>query len=299
MEKRENSIIKSTKEYLVITVGLLLYAISWIVFLIPNKMVGGGVTGFSAILFYTTQIPISYTFFIINALLLLLALKILGKGFGAKTIYAIIMTSILLEFIPMVIPSDFIEIIALENGKLLTSIIGGALSGLGIGLTFTQGGSSGGTDIIALMINKYRNVSPGRIILYIDVVIIISSLMIPAQGSFGEQLATIVYGFLLISITGYTIDLVISGNRQSLQFFIFSEKYEQIAERVATMGRGVTLMDAQGWYSGNKGKVLLVIVRKSESSLLLRIIKECDKDAFISVGNVMGVYGRGFDNIKK
>ncbi len=300
MEKRRKGILIFIKEYLIISLGLLLYALGWVVFLLPNKMVGGGVTGFSAILYYATGFPVSYTYFICNAILLGLALKILGRGFGAKTIYAIIITSLYLQFLPEFIPTDFIKDIALDNGKLLCAIIGGAFAGIGIGLTFTQGGSSGGTDIIALMINKYRNISPGKIILYVDVIIITSSFFLsPAEGSVAARVATVVYGFLLISVTGYTIDLVLSGTKQSLQVFIFSRKYEEIAQRVTEMGRGVTVISAKGWYTKQEGQVLMVIIRKTESSMLLQIVREVDRDAFLSVGSVMGVYGQGFDQIKK
>ncbi len=300
MEKRRKGILIFIKEYLIISLGLLLYALGWVVFLLPNKMVGGGVTGFSAILYYATGFPVSYTYFICNAILLGLALKILGRGFGAKTIYAIIITSLYLQFLPEFIPTDFIKDIALDNGKLLCAIIGGAFAGIGIGLTFTQGGSSGGTDIIALMINKYRNISPGKIILYVDVIIITSSFFLsPAEGSVAARVATVVYGFLLISVTGYTIDLVLSGTKQSLQVFIFSRKYDEIAQRVTEMGRGVTVISAKGWYTKQEGQVLMVIIRKTESSMLFQIVREVDRDAFLSVGSVMGVYGQGFDQIKK
>lgn len=299
MEKKTKGFLISIKEYLIISLGLLIYSLAWVVFLLPNQMVGGGVTGFSAILYYSTGFPVSYTYFILNAILLGLALKILGRGFGAKTIFAIIITSVFLEFLPGYIPADLIKDIALENGKLMCAIIGGAFAGFGIGLTFTQGGSSGGTDIIALIINKYRNISPGKIILIVDVIIITSSLLMPSQSTIGMQIATIIYGFLLISVTGYTIDLVISGTKQSLQIFIFSKNYEEIAQRVTQMGRGVTVIDAKGWYTKQEGHLLMVIIRKTESSMIFQIVKEIDRDAFLSVGSVMGVYGQGFDRIKK
>lgn len=299
MEKKKRGILTSIKEYIIISLGLLLYALAWVVFLLPSQMVGGGVTGFSAIVYYATGFPVSYTYFILNAILLGLALKILGRGFGAKTIYAIIITSFYLQVLPGIMPSDLIKDIALDNGKLLCAIIGGAFAGLGIGLTFTQGGSSGGTDIIALIINKYRNISPGKLILAVDVIIIASSLLMPGTGTAGMRIATVIYGFLLISVTSYTIDLVLSGNKQSLQVFIFSQKHEEIAQRVAEMGRGVTLIDAKGWYTKQQAQVLMVIIRKTESSMLFQIVREVDRDAFLSVGSVMGVYGQGFDKIKK
>ncbi|MFA6334204.1 MAG: YitT family protein [Bacteroidales bacterium] len=299
MDKKTKTILNVIKEYSLITLGLLLYTLGWVVFLIPNGLVGGGVTGISAILYYATGFPMSYSYFILNGILLAIGLKILGKGFGVKTVYAIIVVTVFLDVIPGYIPQELINDIAIGNGKLLSAIIGGACSGVGIATTFTQGGSSGGTDIVALIVNKYRNISPGRIILLLDILIIASSIMIPSQESLGHRLAIIIYGYLLISITSYTVDLVISGARQSIQIFIFSKKYEEIADRITSIGRGVTVINAQGWFTKQEGKVLLVIVRRTESNFVYKAVREMDKDAFLSVGNVMGVYGKGFDQMKK
>jgi uncharacterized membrane-anchored protein YitT (DUF2179 family) len=299
MEKRENAILRGVKEYILIALGLLLYTLGWVVFLIPNGLVGGGVTGISAIIYYATGFPISYSFFIINTILLAIALKVMGKTFGVKTIFAIVVTTIFFKVIPGVIPEELIRDIAIDNGKLLSAIIGGACAGAGIAVTFTQGGSSGGTDIIALMINKYRNISPGRLILMMDIIIIASSLLIPTEGSLGSRVAIVIYGYVLIGITGYTIDLILSGARQSIQIFIFSKKHDEIAEKITAMGRGVTVINAMGWFTKQEGKVLMVIVRRTESNYVFRVVREIDRNAFLSVGNVMGVYGQGFDEMKR
>jgi len=300
MSLSAKQILGGIKTYLFITLGLLLYTSGWVIFLIPNELVGGGVSGIGVLLYYATGFPVSYTFFIVNAILLAIALKILGKGFGVKTVYAIIVATLCFEFLPQWIPLDFIQEVAIENGKLLSAIFGGVLSGLGIGLTFTQGGSTGGTDIIALIISKYRNVSPGRMILWMDVVIISCSLLVSNEPSIGLKLAVVIYGFILIGVVSYVIDLVLSGTKQSMQVFIFSGQHERIAERIAgEMQRGVSLLPAQGWFSKTEGKLLLVIVRRTEINIVYRIVKEEDKDAFLSVGSVMGVYGKGFDAIRK
>ena len=299
MEKTTKAFINSFKEYSLITLGLLLYAVGWVVFLIPNGLVGGGVTGISAVIYYITGFPVSYSFFIINGILLLIALRVLGKGFGVKTVYAISIVTVFLRFLPDLIPLEVIEDIAISNGKLLSAIIGGASSGVGIAITFTQGGSSGGTDIVALMINKYRNISPGRLILTIDIFVIASSLLIPTQESVGHRIAIIIYGYMLIAVTGYTVDLVLSGARQSIQIFIFSKEHEKIADKITEIGRGVTVIDATVWFTKQKGKILMVIVRRTESNYVFKIVREIDKNAFLSVGNVMGVYGQGFEEIKK
>jgi len=299
MEKKRRTPYIVFKEYLIISIGLLLYALGWSTFLIPNNLVGGGVTGISAIILYATGFSISYSYIIINGVLVLIALKVLGKQFGVKTVYAILIVSIFFKIIPGLIPPELIQDISIGNGKLLSAIMGGVCSGVGIAITFTQGGSSGGTDIIALMISKYRNISPGKLILYCDIIIIASSMLIPNNSSLGEKLAVVIYGYILITVSSYTIDLVLSGARQSIQIFIFSKQYEEIAEKITAIGRGVTVIDAMGWFTKEKGKVLMVIVRRTESNFVFRVIREIDKSAFISVGNVMGVYGQGFDQIKK
>ncbi len=312
MNNRLGNVLAEVKAYVIITFGILLYTLGWIVFLIPNNMVGGGVTGISAILLYAFNIPVSASFFVINLVLLLIALKVLGKAFGAKTVYAIIIASIFYEVVPPLIPDVFIQEIAISNGKLLCAIFGGVCAGLGIGISFSQGGSTGGTDIVALMIVKYRNVSAGRVILLLDIFIIASSLLLPpnavvdASGavvgveSWGERFATILYGYILIGACSYSVDMFISGTKQSLQIFIFSKKYAELADAITSQtGRGVTLIDGEGWYTKQKSKVVMVIMRKDDMSFLYRMIREIDKDAFLSVASVSGVYGKGFDEIKK
>ncbi len=306
------SIFNEVKAYVIITIGLLLYVLGWDVFLLPNSMVGGGVTGISAVLLYAFNIPVSYSFFVINLVLLLIALKVLGKGFGAKTVYAIVVTSVFFDVVPGFLPDVFIQEIAISNGKLLCAIFGGVTSGLGIGVCFSQGGSTGGTDIVALMITKYKNISAGRIILIIDIFIIASSFLLPAKEIFdaagnvigveslGERFATVLYGYILIGACSYTIDLFVSGTKQSLQLFIFSKKYAEIADAVISdIKRGVTVIDAQGWYTKHQSKIVLVVVRKTDINMVYKIVKSIDKDAFMSVGSVTGVYGNGFDEIKK
>ena len=167
------------KEYALISIGLLCYVAGWAIFLIPNNLIGGGVSGISAIIYYALGLPMGYSYFAINLLLLLLAFKIMGTGFGGKTIYAIIFTSVMLNVIPPLIPESISQELAVSNGKMLCTIIGGVMAGVGIGASISQGGSSGGTDIIALIVAKYRNVSPGKLILLMDVVIILSSMVFP------------------------------------------------------------------------------------------------------------------------
>ena len=293
------------KEYALVTVGVVSYALGWTIFLPPNNLIGGGVSGFASILYYATGISMGVTYFILNVLLLIIGTKILGTGFGGKTIYAIFMTSLMLSLMPKIIPSDFISEFALSNGKLVCTILGGMIAGFGIGLSISQGGSTGGTDIIALVWCKFSPASPGRVILIIDVGIILSSLLFPSYTESGEllpfadKLAVVVYGLIQVTVSGYAVDLYLSGSKQSVQAFIFTKKVSEMADAIAfDMKRGVTVLPAKGWYSKEDKQVLMVVTRKNDLNLLLRYVKSIDPDAFLSVSTVMGVYGKGFDTIK-
>ena len=292
------------KEYLLITLGVTLYALGWAMFLTPNSMIGGGVTGFSAILEYAFNLPIPITYFVLNILLLVIGTKILGTGFGAKTIYAIIMTSVMLAVTKEFIPVDFVAAFS-QDSKIVCTVLGGIMAGVGIGLSMSMGGSTGGTDIIALIWCKFKHASPGRVILIIDIIIILSSLLFPSYDRNGallpypEKVAIVVYGLMQVTVCGYAIDLYISGSKQSVQAFIFTKKVSEMADAIAfDMKRGVTVIPAKGWYSKEDKQVLMVVTRKTDLNLLLRYVKSIDPDAFLSVSSVMGVYGQGFDTIK-
>lgn len=293
------------KEYAFVTFGVVAYALGWTIFLLPNNLVGGGVSGFASILMYATGIPMGVTYFIINVILLIIGTKILGTGFGGKTIYAIFMTSFMLGLMPKLIPVEFIHEFAISNGKLICTFLGGIIAGFGIGLSMSQGGSTGGTDIVALVWCRFRPASPGRVILIIDVGIILSSLLFPSYTETGEllpfteKLAVVVYGLIQVTVSGYAIDLYLSGSKQSVQVFIFTKKVTEMADAIAfDMKRGVTVIPAKGWYSKEEKQVLMVVTRKTDLNLLLRYVKTIDPDAFLSVSTVMGVYGQGFDTIK-
>ena len=305
MAARKKNVLKTIKEYLLLTLGIVIYTSGWTIFLTPNNMFGGGVSGISAIIQFATGIKMGYTYFVINAVLLLISLFIIGPSFGVKTVYAIFLASFCLNIEQTLIPAQFIQDFALSNGKLLCSIIGGSMAGLGIGMSISQGGSSGGTDIIALIITKYRNVSPGKVILLIDVFIIASSLLVPSYTTDGQSLPfvdkfiTAVYGMIIVTVCGNVADIYLAGSRQSVQLFIMSHKYEAIAEMIAKdFHRGVTMLEGHGWYTKEMSYVLMVLTRKRDVKLLLRSIKAIDPDAFLSISSVSGVYGRGFDSIK-
>lgn len=301
------SVWKTLSEYALVALGILMYVLGWTLFLIPNNLVGGGVTGLSSILQYATHgvINAGWSYGVINILLLIVALRLLGKSFGSKTIFAVVLASLGLSFLQKIIPQGIIQSLALENGKLMSTIMGGMLAGAGIGMTMSQGGSTGGTDIIALVVNKYRNVSPGRMILWIDVAIILSSLFFPSympDGSlmgWSDKITTVVYGFILVVVNSTVLDLYISGSRQSVQLFVLSDRFAEIADAVTNdLHKGVTVLDGEGWYTKQSRKVLMIITRKTELNIILRYIKSIDSNAFLSVSSVTGVYGKGFDTIK-
>lgn len=305
MNLLQKNMWRTFKEYSILTLGITIYVLGWVIFLTPNNLIGNGVTGISSIIQYAVGIKIGYSFFAINAVLLLTAFFILGTNFGGKTIYAIVLASVGLNVLQGLIPETVINTLAIQNGKLMSTIMGGIMIGLGIGISISQGGSTGGTDIIALIVSKYRNISPGRMILAMDVVIILSSLLVPSYKPsgelvpFAEKVTTVVYGLLLVTINGYVIDLYLAGSKQSVQLFIMSKKYEQIADGITEeLHRGVTVLPAQGWYTKNESHILMVITRKSDLNFLLKYVKLIDNDAFLSVSSVTGVYGNGFDNIK-
>lgn len=288
-----SKIFKTTRSYTIIVFGLLLYALSWTAFLIPHKITGGGVSGIGALIYYATGFPMGYTYFLINIGLILIAIKMLGANFGVKTVFGVIVGSILLSVLQAVIKQPVVA------DKFMSTIIGGAIAGVGLGIVFTQGGSTGGTDIIAMIINKYRNISPGRVILMCDVFIIGSSFLVLLDLDPAKRIETIVYGYVAMAITAYSLDAVLSGSKQSVQVFVFSKQYQVIADRItAELNRGVTVIDGQGWFTKENQKVLITLVRKHEANDVYRVIKEVDPEAFISVASVMGVYGRGFERIR-
>jgi len=324
MAKLKSNPLTIIKEWALVTLGILIYELGWSLFLIPNNLVGGGVSGISSMIQYATggAIQMGYSYFVINAILIVVATIVIGMGFGAKTIYAIILASVGLRFLPELIPLEIIQTLALQNGKLMSTLCGGVMAGIGIGMSISNGGSTGGTDIIALIYTKYRNVSPGKVILYLDFVIILSSLLIPsivpdldpttgkqllgADGQplshlmpFSEKVTTVIYGLILVTVNGRVIDAYLSGSQQSVQLFILSKKYAEIADSIThDLKRGVTVLDGKGWYTKNPTEVLMVITRKTDLNLLLRYIKAIDPNAFLSVSSVNGVYGQGFDTIK-
>ena len=293
------SFIGELKNYFMITVGLTLYAFTWKFFMAPYQFVTGGITGVGGIVEYTTGLPMQYTYFLINIVLIIIAIQQLGWKFCVKTIYAIAVMTLALELFDYLFQTwpTALNILG-EDKQLEACIVGSIFIGMGIAFCFLSNGSTGGVDIIAAIVNKYKDISFGRAMLYVDACIILSSFfIIPNDLNIGLQ--KVFYGFINLVIVNVSLDYMVNSNRQAVQFFIFSSKYDEIAYYITRrLKRGVTLLDSIGYYSGKEGKVVTTIARANQSNQLLSAIKQIDPNALVSQSKVMAVYGLGFDKIK-
>lgn len=303
MNIKNKHILSEVKAYIFISIGLIIYSFAWTAILAPAKVMGGGIPGVSMLIFEATGgtspsgeligIPIGYSYFAINVVLIILGFILIGPRFGAKTIYAMSFNSMMLTAFQFALSSTP-DLLGLGSDKLLSAILGGALGGLGIGLCFGQGGSTGGTDIIAMILNKFRNISLGKTIIACDLIIVGSSYFVTGD------ITSIIYGFITMSVLGYTIDLYLQGNKQTCQLFIISKKYAEIADKIVNDAkRGATILNGEGWFTKQPQKVIMVTCRKNETNILYRIVKEVDSSAFITNASVSSVYGNGFDMLKK
>ncbi len=289
MQNKKAIILKEIRSYIMLTIGLAIGTLGWTAFLIPAKIVGGGLTGIATIIFFISGWDVGITSLVINIGLILLAMRILGASFGIKTIYCVLIFAGLLSVMLPLFSAPVVSEV------MMNAIIGGILGGLGAGIVFVNGGSTGGVDIVAMIINKYKNISLGRLLLGMDVLIITSSFFLVETSS----IETVVYGFMTMAILAYTVDLVISGDKQTVQFFIISSKPEELRKSIIFEAeRGLTILHGKGGYSGKDRQVLMVIARKRETQEIFKVVKQIDPEAFITVGTVMGVYGQGFDKIK-
>ncbi len=293
------NVVTWVKDLVLITLGVAVYAFAWTGIINPANGMGGGATGFARLVCELTGgvngggVPIGVTFFIFNAVFLTICVLLLGAKFGVKTIYAILMTSVLMTLFEQVLPAEGI-FPALAQDKLLSSILGGIVMGIGVASCLLMGGSTGGSDLIAMIVTRYMNLSYSQVVVFVDIFIIGSSYFV-----FGGDIMITIYGFITTAVFGYASNMVLSGDKQSLQIFVFSKEYNAIADVVSTkLERGVTLLNGTGYYSKQDVKIVMIVCRKSEMGMMMRAIKSVDNKAFISVANVMGVYGEGFDKYK-
>lgn len=295
-------IMREVKDYVYITLGLISYSLGWAAFLLPYQITTGGTTGISAIIYYSTGFPIQWSYFVINAILMTFAFRILGPRFSIKTTYAIFSLTFLLWLFQLLVNNYVVAPDMTPEGQplllgpgqdFMACIIGAVMCGIGLGIVFNYNGSTGGTDIIAAIVNKYKDVTLGRMIMICDIFIISSCYFI------FHDWRRVIFGFVTLFIIGIVLDWIINSARQSVQFLIFSKKYDEIADSIIKdADRGVTVLDGTGWYSKKDVKVLVVLAKKRQSLDIFRLVKRIDPNAFISQSSVIGVYGEGFDKLK-
>ena len=282
-------------DFLAINLGMAVYSLGWAAFLLPYHITTGGMAGMFAIVYYVTGFPMSYAILIANGILLVFALWQLGWKFTIKTAYAVLALSAYLQLGQDMMTADDGTLMQLlgDGQDSMACVLGAVLNGLGIGIVFLSGGSTGGWDVIAAIINKYRNVSLGRVLLYLDFLVIASCWPI------FHDWRMVVFGYVTLAIYTYVLDMLINSARQDVQFIIFTNKPDEISQRIITETcHSVTSMNGEGYYSRQSIKVLITIVHKRESVTILRMIKETDPDAFVSQSRAEGVYGNGFKAIK-
>ncbi len=293
--KKTSNVLVEIKNYAVITVCLFIIALGWTAFLIPNNMLGGGVNGIATIVYWVTGLSTGYTIFTLNAILILFSFKILGWRFGVKTIYCIAVMAFFFSLLQNILGD-----VPVISDKFLAAIIGGGIGGFANGIIFLSGGSTGGVDIITMVVNKYRNISLGRFTLAMNLVIIGSSFFVFQDLEILQRVELIIYSLVGNFVSSYCMDLAFTGSKQSVQMFIFSSKPEVIADRIGNeIHRGVTIIKGTGWYTKQDNDILMAVVRKTQCQSVIRIVKQEDPKAFVSVNTVMGVYGKGFEVMKK
>lgn len=289
--KKTSNIILS---YVLITVGILLYTFGWSAIMLPAQIIAGGVSGISSIIYYGAgiHIPIGIINLVINGVLVAIGFKILGAQFGGNTIYGIVVSSLCFILWQQVLHVE--TLFDVESfGTFMCAIMGGAFCGAGIGLTFCMGGNTGGTDIIALILSKYYNISPGKVILYLDIFIVGCSYFI------SHKLENIVFGYIVMVTLTYVLDMIIDGNKQTYQIMVFSAKTAEIGGVVTTeVGRGATLLKAEGCYSHQPQDVLVIMAHRTDKQHIMKIVNRIDPNAFITVSKAQGVYGKNFEKLK-
>lgn len=297
MSDKTRKFLQGVFDYLVISVGVVLFVMAWQSFLLPNHMIDGGLTGASALLSMVTGIPVDVFYFGINVLLLVLAWIILGQGFGIKTIYAILLSTALFR----ILGNESMSFLWSVEGQplyvgdgILVPIIGGLLEAVGLALIIMRGGSTGGTDILALIVNKFWPITVGRFYLFADFVVISLLILVP-----GHCFTDVVYGYITMGVCAYVLDLIMLGKESAVQVLIFSEKRKEIGDYITlTMERGLTALKAIGWYTQEERQVLMVMLRKTELPELVKAVKDIDSKAFVTVVPANNVYGEGFDQMK-
>lgn len=293
-------ILHEIKDYALIAVGVILYALGVTVFMLPYGLTTGGVAGISSIVYYVTGFEVQVTYIAINVCFLLVAIKVLGIRFCLKTIYAVFLMTFVLWLLQRIVevpdPDNagqmMLPKLIGEEAHFMACVLGAIICGIGLTFCFENNGSTGGTDIIAAIVNKYKQMSLGTVIMACDVVIISSCYFI------FHDWFRVIYGFVMLFICSLTLDYCIRRQHQSVQFMIFSRNYQKLADAINDTGHGVTILEGEGWYTKSERKVIVSIVRKRDSNVIFRMIKSIDPYAFVSMSEAQGVYGESFDKMK-
>ena len=277
------------KDMMFILMGISMYSFGFTAFILPEKIVMGGVAGLSALIYYAFEMPPAISLWVINVVLLALAFKALNRQFTIRTIIGVTLMSTIIGIMQPFF--QLYPVITAGEDKFMHVLIGAVLCGAALGIVFAHNGSTGGTDIIMAILNKYFRMSFGRAMQLIDIIIIGSSYIL------FKSTEVIVYGVIFTLFAGYVCDYIVNGTRQTVQFIIISKEYERIADMINNdLHRGVTLLDGKGWYSKQGVKILLLLARKYESQDVFRHIKQIDPEALVSQSQCHGVFGKGFDN---
>ena len=283
------NVAREVKDYVMIAIGMILYGIGWTLFLLPQDITASGVPGIASIVHFATGLPVQYVYLGVNVALLIVAVWQLGWKFSIKTIWAVFTLSTFLAIIQEVTK----DVNLLDDQPFMACVLGATFCGSGIGIAFSNNGSTGGTDIIAAVVHKYREITLGQVMRIMDLIIITSSYLVL------HDWEKVVYGYVTLFISSFVLDQVVNSARQSVQFFIISDKYEEIGKHINQFPhRGVTVINASGFYTGREIRMLFVLAKKRESTIIFRLIKDIDPNAFVSQSAVIGVYGEGFDKIK-
>lgn len=281
------------KEFLLIIVSTIPYALTVNQLLVPHAIVGGGVTGLCEIIYFATNtyVPIWLSSALINILLLIIAAITVGWRYALRTIWGVLWLTIWLKLIP-------IAEVPLLTDPFMAVVIGGLFTGCFLGICFLNNGSTGGTDIIAMIVNKYHHLPMGRVLLFADMTVIASAFFLPTIQAAGTQgaIEKILFGLTYTFMASTAVDWIMNRMRQSVQFMIFTQKPEEIAQAIITqVHRGCTFLDGQGGYNKQPMKVVTCIARSYESATIFRLVRAIDPKAFVSQSQVRGVFGQGFD----
>lgn len=288
MHITKRQVVSELRDYLMITLGLVVFALGFTAFILPEKVVIGGVSGLASLVYFKAGVPVAITNYGINVVLLILAFRFVGSTFVIRTIFGATVVSLFIGILQPVFTQPFVD-----NQPFMNILIGALLCGIGVGIAFVHNGSSGGFDIVAAMVSKHTTFTIGTVLRCVDLIIVSSSYLL------FQSIEKMLYGYIILLIMSTMCDYVINSIRQAVQFTIISKKWEEIADAINTdANRGCTVIHGTGWYSKQEVTMLMVLCRKAESVTIFRIIKSIDPDAFISQGNVNGVYGVGFDKMK-